>query len=207
MIIAVDFDGTCVTHEFPKIGHDIGAIPVLKELAEMGHQLILFTMRSDSYKPAKDPTDRMRYETYLTDAVNWFKENDIPLYGVQSNPSQKEWTTSPKCYAQIYIDDAALGCPLVHGLHERPFVDWVKVREMLIYIPPLTGAIANPPTKNQTLTNKKSTHETTHNQPPGLLEHKTNNRETRGCSIQKSFRGGDYKQRWTYHCRHKGVPG
>jgi hypothetical protein len=32
MIIAVDFDGTCVTHDFPHVGKDIGAVPVLKEL-------------------------------------------------------------------------------------------------------------------------------------------------------------------------------
>lgn len=31
MILGLDFDGTCVTHEFPKIGKDIGAIPVLKK--------------------------------------------------------------------------------------------------------------------------------------------------------------------------------
>jgi hypothetical protein len=30
MDICIDFDGTCVTHEFPNIGKDIGAIPVLK---------------------------------------------------------------------------------------------------------------------------------------------------------------------------------
>lgn len=46
MVIAVDFDGTCVTHEFPKIGKDIGAIPVLRKLVEKGHQIILYTMRS-----------------------------------------------------------------------------------------------------------------------------------------------------------------
>ena len=32
MIIAVDFDGTCVTHDFPRIGKDIGAI--LRAVAE-----------------------------------------------------------------------------------------------------------------------------------------------------------------------------
>ena len=32
MDIVLDFDGTCVTHEFPKIGKDIGSAPVLKEL-------------------------------------------------------------------------------------------------------------------------------------------------------------------------------
>lgn len=36
MIIALDFDGTAVTHEYPEIGKDIGAVPVLKELLEKG---------------------------------------------------------------------------------------------------------------------------------------------------------------------------
>ena len=46
MIIAVDFDGTCVTHEFPRVGEEIGAAEVLKELTDKGHKIILFTMRS-----------------------------------------------------------------------------------------------------------------------------------------------------------------
>ena len=32
MEICIDFDGTCVTHEFPKVGKDIGAVSVLKKL-------------------------------------------------------------------------------------------------------------------------------------------------------------------------------
>jgi hypothetical protein len=120
MYIGVDFDGTCVTHEFPKVGKDVGAVPVLKELVESGHKLVLFTMRSDGQV----------YGDVLADAVNWFKENDIPLYGIQRNPTQDSWTTSPKAYAQVYIDDAALGCPLLEtDLSSRPYVDWVKVRE------------------------------------------------------------------------------
>lgn len=35
MIIGIDFDGTCVKHAFPKIGEEIGAAPVLKELVEI----------------------------------------------------------------------------------------------------------------------------------------------------------------------------
>ena len=46
MDICIDFDGTCVTHEFPIIGRDIGAVPILKSLVDSGHRLILFTMRS-----------------------------------------------------------------------------------------------------------------------------------------------------------------
>lgn len=111
MYIAVDFDGTCVTHEYPRVGKDIGAVPVLKKLTDSGHLLILNTMRSGKE---------------LDDAVQWFIDNDIPLYGVNENPSQKSWTLSPKVYAHLYIDDAALGCPLKmdNAVSDRPFVDW-----------------------------------------------------------------------------------
>lgn len=70
----------------------------------------------------------------LTDAVNWFKQHEIPLYGIQTNPDQKLWTTSPKSYAELMIDDSALGCPLKFDLKisPRPFVDWGKVEEILI---------------------------------------------------------------------------
>lgn len=127
MIIAIDFDGTCVTHEFPKVGKDIGAVPVLKKLVEKGHQLILFTMRSDVVNPTGEDNElHLESGDYLTDAVNWFKENGIELYGIQTNPTQHTWTTSPKAYAQLYIDDAALGAPLIINadLSDRPFVNW-----------------------------------------------------------------------------------
>lgn len=134
MIIGIDFDGTCVTHEFPLIGKDIGAVPILKKLVQRGHQLILFTMRSD--KEDVSGTEKQIHPNngkYLTEAVEWFKENDIPLYGIQINPTQHTWTSSPKCYAHLFIDDAALGCPLAFNsyLSSRPFVDWARVETLL----------------------------------------------------------------------------
>ncbi len=133
MIIAIDFDGTCVTHEFPAIGKDIGAVPVLKELVKNGHQLVLFTMRSDIAESEKNNEEMLiRPGNYLTDAINWFKRHEIPLYDIQKNPTQHTWTTSPKAYADLYIDDSALGCPLSRLMEEpRPFVDWKKVKELL----------------------------------------------------------------------------
>jgi hypothetical protein len=121
MIICIDFDGTCVTHEFPEIGEDIGAEPVLKKLVENGHKLVLFTMRSDG----QDKGD------VLSDAIRWFDERGIPLYGIQTNPDQRSWTTSPKAYGHIYIDDAALGVPLVRHEDGRPYVNWKKVERLL----------------------------------------------------------------------------
>ena len=134
MEICIDFDGTCVTHEFPKVGKDIGALPVLNKITDAGHNLILFTMRSDIEEvTSNDYGIHKQAGKYLTEAVNWFKENDIKLYGINVNPSQTSWTKSPKAYGQLYIDDAALGCPLLYSpeISDRPFVDWVKVEEML----------------------------------------------------------------------------
>lgn len=135
MDIVVDFDGTCVSHEFPIVGKETGAVKVLKKLVKNGHRLILFTMRSDRAVGGNtgDPTISDVTGMFLTDAVNWFNKNKIPLYGVQTNPTQKNWTTSPKAYGQLIIDDAALGCPLKQDLSisERLFVDWRKVENYL----------------------------------------------------------------------------
>ena len=131
----VDFDGTCVLQDFPNINEfDIGSIPVLKDLIDAGHNLILFTMRSNRVLacPTHDDTIQDVTGLFLDDAVNWFKENGIPLYGIQTHPMQHNWTTSPKAYGQLMIDDTALGCPLIFDKRfDRPYVDWVKVREEL----------------------------------------------------------------------------
>lgn len=118
LLIGIDFDGTCVTHDYPRVGKEIGAVPVLTEITNKGHLLILNTMRSGPE---------------LEDAVNWFHLNNLKLYGVNKNPTQDSWTSSPKVYAHLYIDDAALGAPLKEDskLSSRKFVDWTKAEAML----------------------------------------------------------------------------
>ena len=81
MIIAIDFDGTCVTHDYPRIGKDIGAVPVLKKIVENGHRLLLLTMRSGDK---------------LDEAKKWFEDNEIPIWSANENPEQKSWTESNK---------------------------------------------------------------------------------------------------------------
>lgn len=85
MIIAVDFDGTCVKHRYPMVGEDVdGAVSVLKELVRKGHKIILYTMRSGDT---------------LDDAISWFIDNDIELWGINRNPEQYGWSSSPKVFA------------------------------------------------------------------------------------------------------------
>lgn len=136
LVIGVDFDGTCTTHDFPRIGEDIGAVPVLRDLIDQGHKLVLFTMRSDREHLDGDPHAGIHLVPgpYLSHAIAWFYRHGLKLYGVQVNPTQHEWTSSPKAYCNLYIDDAALGCPLKtdKSLSPKPFVDWASVRNMLI---------------------------------------------------------------------------
>lgn len=143
MVIAVDFDGTCVTHEFPKIGQEIGASHVLKCLAENDHQIILYTMRShldDNENHAHNSLSggTINNDT-LQEAINWFKSKDIPLFGINENPEQKSWTSSPKIYAHLYIDDAGVGIPLIRTLRFRPFVDWLQIAYILQQKELITG--------------------------------------------------------------------
>ena len=128
--IIIDFDGTCVTHDYPRIGKEIGAVPVLKALVSNGHRLILSTMRNNGM------TSTMTGHEFdgLAEAVEWFKINDIPLYGVQTNPTQYHWTNSPKAYGQLLIDDIGLGVPTKFDktMSDRKYVDWVRVKQWLI---------------------------------------------------------------------------
>lgn len=112
--IAVDFDGTIVEHMFPAIGKpNPGAIDWLIRFADLGCELILWTMRSDNGD-----------NDYLTQAVKHCKDRGLFFDAVNAGISDRTWTTSPKAYANLYIDDAAFGCPLMSIGEGRPMVDW-----------------------------------------------------------------------------------
>jgi hypothetical protein len=110
-IISVDFDGTIVEHQFPLIGAPLpGALEWLKQFVDAGASLILNTMRSGAF---------------LDEAVKYCADNGVTLWGVNENPSQRHWTTSPKVFAHVYIDDAAFGCSLSpRASSNRVSVDW-----------------------------------------------------------------------------------
>lgn len=125
MKIAVDFDGTLVDHRFPDIGAPVpGAFAWLRAFQEVGHELFLYTMRSDGQDAGN----------VLTQAVDYCREQGIEFAGVNRDPSQDSWTESPKCYAERYIDDAAIGCPLRDNprMGGGPMVDWDIVGPMVM---------------------------------------------------------------------------
>ena len=133
-IIAFDFDGTVCNHKFPSIGEELpGAIATLKALQENGHKLFLWTMRghpdlSRFPHTDKDTGEYIEQDT-LQEALDWLAERGITNIGVNKSPAQ--FSTSLKQYAQVYIDDAALGCPTRWYDSGILGVDWVRVAEGL----------------------------------------------------------------------------
>ncbi len=123
MYICVDFDGTMVDHRYPDIGEPVpGAATWLQRLQRHGAKIILFTMRSN----------RAEGMNLLRDAVLYMETNGIKLFGINRNPDQDAWTSSPKAYGDVYVDDSAFGCPLIQPKgFARPCVDWKKVGPQL----------------------------------------------------------------------------
>lgn len=110
MLIAVDFDGTIVEHNYPKIGKEIPfATQTLKQLIQDGHRLILWTIR---------------HGQTLQEAVDWCKERGVEFYSVNCDfegQSENIGDRSPKVKCDMYIDDRNLG-----GLP-----DWGTIYEMI----------------------------------------------------------------------------
>lgn len=122
MIIAIDFDGTIVEHQYPDIGAAApGAFEWIPKFREAGATLILWTMRSDSNELP-----------LLTDAVKFCRRNGVEFDLVNQNPQR--WTTSPKVYADIYIDDSALGCPCIEldDSGKRRVADWGQIGPLVL---------------------------------------------------------------------------
>jgi hypothetical protein len=98
MIIAVDFDGTIVEHEYPKIGKPIPfAIDVLKRLQNEDHHIIiLWTMREGEL---------------LQEAIDYCEKQGLTFYAHNRNHPEEEQNENiaRKIAADIYIDDRNIG--------------------------------------------------------------------------------------------------
>ena len=97
--IAVDFDGTIVTHEYPKIGTELPfATETLKMLIRDHHKLILWSVREGKL---------------LDEAVEWCRERGVEFWAVNKDYPEEELDNnnhySRKLKADIWIDDRNVG--------------------------------------------------------------------------------------------------
>lgn len=98
LTIAVDFDGTIVTHEYPKIGREIPfAIDTLKRIQnDFQVCLVMWTVREGKE---------------LQEAVDFCKDRGLEFYAINNNyPEEKSSDQQPrKLKADLFIDDRNLG--------------------------------------------------------------------------------------------------
>ncbi len=108
MVIAVDFDGTIVEHEYPRIGKPVPfALDVLKRLQEEDHhQLILWTVREGDL---------------LQEAIDYCAQNGLEFYAANKNYPEEPEPSPRKLVADLFIDDRNLG-----GLR-----DWGVIYQMI----------------------------------------------------------------------------
>lgn len=109
LIIAVDFDGTIVEDEYPKIGAtQLFAFETLRKLQSENYRLILWTYRSGSK---------------LKEAVTFCKENGIEFYAVNKSFPEEEFNEkySRKINADIFVDDRNIG----------GFIGWTEVYKQI----------------------------------------------------------------------------
>lgn len=96
MIIAVDFDGTIVEHQYPKIGRPIPfAIETLLQLQKDGHTLLMWSVRDGKL---------------LQEAVDYCAGKGLNFYAANKNYPEEDLSNAPrKLNADMFIDDRNLG--------------------------------------------------------------------------------------------------
>ncbi len=119
MVIGIDFNGVLCTHKWPLIGDDIGAFPWLHQAKKI--MPIRWVLHTGIDGEA------------LANAIAWCNERELNFWGININHKQSAWTTTPKLYAHLFIDDLGLGAPIIHYSDgRRPHIDWAKAGPMLL---------------------------------------------------------------------------
>lgn len=93
-IVAVDFDGTLTSNEFPDIGEiNNNVVNWVRERKDNGATIILWTTRQNKK---------------LQEALDFCDKKDIPIDYVNQNVPWLPFNTSQKIFADIYLDDRSL---------------------------------------------------------------------------------------------------
>ena len=149
MKIGVDFDNTICLDEWPEIGRILpGALETLKELQEKGHDLILYTQRTDDYitycpelieYQRKHGGNTVKHTVdLLTPVIDFLKREGLEFYAINQNP---EWEMEKqdygrKVYLDLLIDDHNAGMTYRKMINSHgeicKTVDWNWMRRWLI---------------------------------------------------------------------------
>ena len=130
MKIYLDFDGTVVEHQYPKMGRcNFGCFEVFKKLQDAGHEIVLNTYRSDIGGDPLNEALRMINEqsyAFIKDRSQrkTFKLNPIKATERKIHPDR--FCIEDALYTNtLFIDDQARDTPLKPAvMSSGNMVDW-----------------------------------------------------------------------------------
>ena len=105
-VIAIDFDGTIVEHDFPRIGAlKPWAKSVINKWYDMGYKIIIWTCRNN-HEP-----DHPEWDQAPISAVREFlMKEGVKFHGInQQQPGLGFYLEARKIFANVYIDDRNMG--------------------------------------------------------------------------------------------------
>ncbi len=134
MVIYLDFDGTVVEHQYPRMGRcNFGCIEVIHKLQQAGHKVLLNSVRCE----LKDES--------LVAALNWFEnaymflkdrkksiDSDFDLLPIEPtdykhSPAYWDWDFF-RDNDMIIIDDQSVNVPIKKAMMSHGWmVDWEEV--------------------------------------------------------------------------------
>lgn len=133
MTIYLDFDGTVVEHDYPRIGKPVPmALEVIRKLSLHNYWIILNTYRVDLVNKYLLP-DREAASKELDECLTYFVNNGIVIDAIVRPEKRKPYAWNIENALEkkiIYIDDVAPRIPLISSTSvNRPMVDWKTLDE------------------------------------------------------------------------------
>lgn len=118
LTIAIDLDNTVIFHGKEELIP--GAKAVLQKWKEQGHRLVLWTCRDHAGARAK--------------AAWLMMQHGIVFHSM--NAIEDQPTDSPKVHADLYVDDRAVGCPMMPRFDEDgewagTIVNWQAIDDLV----------------------------------------------------------------------------
>jgi len=137
MIIYLDFDGTVVEHQYPKMGRcNFGCFEVMKKLQDAGHEIILNTYRADIGDGTLEEALSLindRCNVYIKDRSQRDTFDLLPITATERKIYPAPWHLEQARQTQtLFIDDIAHGMPLKPAVMTKGrMVDWDEVDKQL----------------------------------------------------------------------------
>lgn len=134
MKIYLDFDGTVVEHQYPKMGRcNYGCVEIIKKLQDAGHEIILNTYRADCNDGSLEKAIGLLEDAWM---ITKEKDTEFDLKPIAHLKEKRHPMSFDIPYFKeigvFFIDDQCEGTPLKKAvMSDGWMVDWDALDKIL----------------------------------------------------------------------------